>query len=277
LDALLGAFPRARTPLDSLRTNSTAAGILLIPADFAAPTNQPSSFRVARLPCIQEGLLAGGDGVGRLLRPYAADSELAVREIEFGWHHHPEALMPVLGGMLLENQQPRTGPPLSTIMRRQARLYQMGADSPSMIPQVGRLARYLATRTEFELAMQRETNWVADRTACLGNIARAVAAPEISPAEGQAYFQFALGLGDLDLAAQSASLLEKCQPDNPATRRCRIQVNLAQGAFGQVLDQINRLLNDHPNDSWALAQRQAALSGIKTLLDSTKIYLKPNP
>ena len=34
----------------------------------------------------------------------------------------------------------------------QAELYEMGADSPSMLPKVQRLARYLATRTLFDLS-----------------------------------------------------------------------------------------------------------------------------
>jgi serine/threonine protein kinase len=273
VDALLCEHPPARTPLDKLRTDPFSAGAMLMPGDFTGMTNRPGSLRIPLLPCIQQGVLASGDGLRRLLQPYLGNPLVAVQEIEFGWHHHPEALIPTLAGMLLENQQPRTGPPLTTIMQMQARLYQLGADSPSMMPQIVRLARYLAARTEFELATRRQTNSLSAITNCLADIREAVASPETSVMEDHAYFQFALGLGDNDLALQLVNLLETRQLGDEATRRARIEVELALGAFGPALDKINQLLSDNPNNPWALAQRQIALSGIKTLMDSAK----PNP
>jgi tetratricopeptide (TPR) repeat protein len=276
VDALLHEQPPGRTPLDKLRTDPFSAGVMLMPGDFTALTNRPA-MRIPRLPCIQQGVLASGDGLRRLLQPYLANPLVAVQEIEFGWHHHPEALIPTLAGMLLENQQPRTGPPLTMIMQMQARLYQMGADSPSMMPQIVRLARYLAARTEFELATRQQTNSLSAITNCLADIRKAVASPETSALECQAYFQFALELGDNDLALQLVNLLETRQLGDKATRRSRIKVELALGAFGPALDKINQLLSDNPNDPWALAQRQIARSGIKTLMDSAKISPKLNP
>ena len=195
VDALLRHQPPGRTPLDECGPTRFSAGVMLMPGDFMGLTNRPV-WRIARLPCIQQGMLAAGDGLGRLIHPYLANPVIAVREIEFGWQHHPEALMPALAGMMLENQQPRTGPPLDTIRELQARLYQMSADSACMMPQIGRLARYLAARTECELAASQPTNSLSAITNCLADIRAAVGAPETSALECRAYLQFALQFGD---------------------------------------------------------------------------------
>jgi serine/threonine protein kinase len=276
VDALLREEPFRRTPLDILRTNPFSAGVMLMPGNYTALTNR-QTFRIARLPCLQQGILAGGSGLSRLVQPYLANQALAVQEIELGWRHHPEALMPTLAGMLLENQQPKNGPPLIVILQLQAQLYQMGADSSSMLPQVRRLARYLAARADFELAAQEPANSASVISNCLADIRQAASSPEILPSECQAYFEFALKLGDTDLALQLADLLEQREPSAQSIRRDRIQVELAMGAFGPALDKINRLLSETPDNSWALAQRQIALSGLKTLAKSNKISFQPKP
>jgi serine/threonine protein kinase len=274
LDTLLRAGSTCRTPLDALRTNPFSAGVMLMPNDFTAATN---IFRTAQLPCLQQGLLAAGNGLARLLQPYLGNQALAVQEIESGWHHHPEALMPTLAGMLLENQQPKNRPPLTAILQLQAQLYQMGADSSSMIPQVSRLARYLAVRADFELSAQQSTYSVSVINNCLADIRQAAASPEISPLECQAYFQFALKLGDTDLALQLIDLLEQREPNAQTTRRDRIQVELAMGSYGPALDKIDQLLSQTPINSWALTQRQIALSGLKTLVESNQISFQQKP
>lgn len=276
LDALLREGPFHRTPLDTLRTNPYSAGVMLMPYNFTMLTNR-LSFRIARLPCLQQGLLASGSGLNRLVQPYLANQALAVQEIELGWRHHPEALMPTLAGMILDNEQPQNGPPSVTILQLQAQLYQMGADSGSMLPQVRRLARYLAARADFDLVAQQSTNSVLVISNCLADVRQAAASPKISPLECEAYFQFALKLGDTDLALQLVNLLEQRQPDAQATRRNRIQVELAMGAYGRALDKIDRLLSETPTNSWALTQRQIALSGLKTLVESNKISFKQDP
>jgi len=51
-------------------------------------------------------------------------------------------------------------------------------------------------------------------------------------------------------------------------------VELALGAIGPALDQINQLLADNPNDPWALAQRQTARSKLRALMDSATISVQ---
>jgi len=267
VDSLLEAQQPRRTPLDQLRADPFSAGILLMPGDFRGLTNR-QAIRVPRLPCIQQGMLAAGDGLSRLIVPYLANPVIAVQEIETGWRHHPEGLLPTLGGMMLENQQPRDGPPAVEIKQWQARLYQMGASSPSMMPQIRRLARYLAARTEFELATGLATNSRPEISNCLANVRAAAADPETSAAECQAYFQLALKLQDNDLAWQLANRLEQRQPGGESAQRDRITVELALGAFPMALDEIEKLLARHPGDPWALEQRQAVMARLKLFLDS---------
>ncbi|HEX9045513.1 MAG TPA: hypothetical protein VF988_00685, partial [Verrucomicrobiae bacterium] len=270
VDNLLREQPAQRTPLDKLRADPLSAGVMLMSGDFTALTNQ-LKFRIPRLPCLQQGMLAAGDGVKRLLLPYLGNQALAAADIETGWRHHPESLMPTLAGMLLENEQPKTGPRSLAIAEMQARLYQEGADSSSMFPQIRRLARYLAARTDFELATQLQTNSVTATNNCLANIRHALVSPQTSPLECRVYFQFALALNDNDLAQQIVSRLEKSHEDGETIRRNRIQVELAQGALGPALEKLNQLLADHPDDAWAVTERHLALSRLKRLTASTGI------
>jgi serine/threonine protein kinase len=277
LDALLQASPSVRTPLDQLRNDPFSFGSLLMPGDFTGLTNRTGKLRLPWLPCIQQGIMTSSDGLKLLLLPYMANPSVAASEIASGWRHHPEAMMPTLGGMLLENLQPKTGPPRTAVLEMQASLYQMGADSPSMMPVLERLARYLAVCAESQLAGLATTNSVADRAQCLANLRSVVASPETSTAECQAYFQIALHLGASDLAWQLVSRLENTAPDSPAVRRCKIQAELALGAFGPALAGINQLLDARPGDPWALAQRQSAQAGLKTIWDANQMRFPANP
>jgi serine/threonine protein kinase len=274
VDALLGAGPNARTPLDKLRTDPFSAGVMLMPGDFTGITNRLNlreNLRLPRLPSIQQGTLAAGDGLRRLAQPYLANPLIAIQEIEAGWHHHPEGLIPALGGMLLENQQPPNSPPVAAITQLQAQLYQMAADSPSMMPSLGRLARYLAARSELELATNQTLRSQSAATNCLADVRAALACPETSGAEGRAYFEIAMNLGDQDLALRWVDFLEARQPADEFTRRSRIRVEIAQGALGPALESLNQLLAADAGDPWALAQQRRVLSALKALAKSAPI------
>ena len=275
VDALLARQPAGRTPLDMLRTNPFSAGILLMPGDFTEMTNR-HDFRLPRLPSIQRGTLAASDGLRRLLQPYLANPVVAVEEIESGWQHHPEGLIPALGGMLLENQEP-AGPPLPAVLKLQARLYQTGADSSSMMPSIQPLARYLAARTELELAGSDPANAASAISNCLANVRAAAARPEISAAECRAYLRMALELGANELALQIVNRLEAQQPNDPVTRRGRVEVETALGAFGPALQKVDELLSANPSDSWAMEHRRLIIAKVKSFTNSVKISSPTNP
>ena len=268
VDALLQADPPRRTPLDQLRNDPFSAGTLLLPGNFTGQTNL-AAIRIPSLPCLQLGILAAGDGIQRLLMPFLSDPAVAVKEIEAGWQHHPEALMPVLGGMVLEKQQPAGAPPLPEILKMQARLYQMGADSPAMMPTIARLARYLACRTELELRAASPPDAGTARTNCLTNLRLAATRPETSVAEAHAYCGFALRLGEPDLARAFALLGEARQPAALMVRRDRIEVELAAGAAGPALERIRQLLAENPRDPWALDRLNAVRSALQVQLNSS--------
>ncbi len=277
VNALLGPSAEAHTPLSQLRTNLLASGELLMPQEFAEKTNRAIGLRISSLPCLQKGLLAMADGLARMQLPHLANLATSVQEIESGWRHHPEALFPVLGGMLLEQEQPNTGPRDPALLQMQARLYHLAAAAPSMIPALGRLARYLDARAEFDLAGRAETNATSAGHACVEHCRQALMDPETSLAECQAYFEFASALGQNELALELVRRMETQAPQTLITRRSRIKVELALGAYGPALEQVENLLSLDPADAWARTQHQAALAGLRTLMQTNPNFGKPNP
>ena len=270
--AFLQADPPRRTPLDQLRNDPYSAGAMLMPGNFTGLTNV-AAVRIPSLPCLQQGFLAASDGLQRLMMPFLANPVTAFKEVEAGWQHHPEALIPVLAGMVLEKQQPAGGSPLREILEMQGRLYQMGAASPSMMPAITRLARYLACRTQLELLAALPADAGTLRTNCLANLRQAAGLPETSATEAHAYCRFALQLGDPGLAREFVRI-ETAHPDGaPAARRDRVEVEMAAGAAGPALDGIRQLLAENPRDPWALDRLQAVQSTLEAQLKNTSSTL----
>jgi hypothetical protein len=219
--------------------------------------------------------LDASDALRNLLTPYLGNPVIAVKQVESGWHHHPEALVPALAGMLLENRQPHAGTKPLALLQMQVELYQLAADSPSMMPQLERLARYLAAQAEFDLSGRQQTNSFSARMNCLVNVRHAVMSEGTSAAEYRSYCEIVLALGESELARELASRWEGRFPEDPSARRSRIQAELSAEAFGPALKLIDRFLADNPTNAWAVEQRQNALAGLKSLADS--ISRKPDP
>jgi hypothetical protein len=133
-----------------------------------------------------------------------------------------------------------------------------------MMPDIQRLSRYLAARTDFELYENGQTNALSARTNCLANVRQAVGEIK-SPAEYKAYFEFAFKLGDIDLARDIFGRWARQQPVDPAIRRNRIEIEVASEAYGPALMLVDQLLADFPQDIWALDQRRRIFEGIKKL------------
>ena len=245
---------------------------VLTPENVFSAGSLPSEFRLPQLPCLQKGVLEGADALSRLAMPFLGSPQNSVKQIQSAWQHHPEALVPVMGGLLLENRQPAGEPAPPWLLQLQAKLFQLGADSPSIMPGIQRLARYLATRADFALNEIGETN--AFRSNCLANIRQAV--DEIqSPAEYKAYFEFAFKLGDIGLARNILDRWARQQPDAPTVRRNRIEIEVASGAYGPALRLVDQLLADFPQDVSALDQRRRILDGIKKLAAATVDQAQP--
>lgn len=209
-------------------TNLALAGLLSFPRPplsdappLAPPEFIPSGARFPQLPCIQKGLLAASDGLKALANPFLGNAHPAIEKIKEGWRHHPEASSPVWAAVLLESRHPPEGPRSPEVLQAQAELLQMGADSPSVIPNLPRLARFLAARIQHELLGSGATNPGSLQAACLSNIRRAAVEPGNTPALCRAWHDLAVGLEDYDSARAFLSQWSQLEPAHPDLKELR--------------------------------------------------------
>jgi tetratricopeptide (TPR) repeat protein len=268
LDVLLTS---ARPEMPSLELFTATGGRPTPGGRTPLPAATQDKTRMAQLPCLQKGLLEGRAALSSLMLPFLGDIESSVSRIKTSWRRHPEALVPAFAGIYLETRQPTNGPKSIPLLQIQADLFQLAADSHSLLPGLDLTARYLAAKTESELAQAGQTNAAAARLASLANIRRAATSAGASVAELRAYFDLAFKLGDYDLARELIGRWERGQPDDPRALRSRIQLEMAAGAFSPALKLIDQELARNPNESWALAQRKAVLKNLTELMDRPKL------
>ena len=173
----------------------------------------PFTLRLPYLPCIQKGLLEGNDAVRSLTIPFVSDIPSAVERIKASLQHHPEALVPLMAGIILKQRQPQQSAGRIPLLQTQAELFQLASECTSVMPRLPPLARFLAARTEFELAGTHQTNSAAMRLACLTQIRRAVDLRDTSVAEDRVYFNYAFELGDYSLADETVGAMAKAATD----------------------------------------------------------------
>jgi serine/threonine protein kinase len=265
VDTLLGEHQFDKTRLDQLMARAGAIVLAANPSDFATPSTR---YRMPELPCVHTGLQEGVEALQTLTLPFFKDLRPSLEKLNASWGHHPEALIPFRAGNLLEARQPRNGPRSPALLAVQADLYQMAADSPSVMPGIERSARFLATKAQFELASSVQTNSGAFRAACVNNIRAVAFSDETSAAECQAYFNFARTLGELELARALLDKLEIQRPGDALAVHDRIQMDTAAGCLGPALNLVENILAKNPEDAWAREQRQAILQQIEELVRS---------
>ena len=241
----------------------TNTGSLLAPGNVFSSGGLSSELRLPQLPCLQKGVLEGSDALARLAMPDLGGPQMAVAQIEAAWKHHPEALVPVMGGLILDARKPAGQAVPPELLRLQARLFQLGADSSSMLATLPRLARFLAARADFELATASPPDDSA-RTNCLANLRQALAGMK-SPAEFKIYSGYAAKLDAPDLEREIVRRWEIQFPSDADARRCRVEAETGAGAFGTALRLAEHFLADHPGDHWMLEKRKQILDGIKQL------------
>ena len=247
----------------SAENAATNAVSLLAPETVFSGGALPPGLRQPRLPCLQKGVLEGGDALARLAMPYLGSPQNSVAQIEMAWRHHPEALVSVMGGLILAARNPagQSAPP--ELLRLQARLFQLGADSPSLLATLPRLARFLAARADFALANASPPDDSA-RTNCLAVVRQALTDMK-SPAEFKLYSGYAVKLGEPDLDREIVSRWETQFPFDAAAHRSRVEAETVAGAFGSALELAERFLTEHPGDSLMLEKRKQILDDIKRL------------
>ena len=236
-----------------------------------------SGFRMPHLPCVQAGLHEALPALQALAFPFWGDLDSVVAKIHSSWQHHPEATIPMFAATFLDSRHPRAGPKSLFLLKIQAELFQLAADSPSVLSSLGRTALYRAAQSHFELANRQSTNADRNREACLGNIRRALEIEHLSAAEGRAYFEMAFSLGNFDLAGDFLNPWELQKPGDADAFRARVRLELATGAFGNALELLDGRLAARPNDHWAIEQREHAVTRLRELLNSAQANPKPNP
>jgi serine/threonine protein kinase len=260
-DTLLTASRPAFPSLDFFTAAERVSGI-----NIAEP-NSSVTHHMPYLPSIQKGLLEGRAALTMMMLPSIGNIDISVARIKTSWQHHPEALVPVFAGIYLEMRQPTNGPKSIHLLKLQADLFQLAADSPSLLAGLDRTSRHLAAKTEFELLQSDPTNAASLRKSCLGNIHRALSSPETSIAEFKAYFSLAMKLGDYDLARALIVRWEQEQPQEASTLPFRIEVEIATGNLDAAWKLVNRTLAVSPNDARALTERETIQKKLAELIE----------
>ena len=232
--------------------------------------------RMPYLPCFQAGLHEAMPALHALAFPLWGDLDSVVAKIKSSWRHHPEATVPMFAATFLDPRHPREGPKSLFLLAIQAELFQLAADSPSILPSFGRTTLYRAAQSHFELVTRNHPNAAASREACLANVRRAAALEDLSAAEGRAYFEMAFSLGDYDLARDVLKPWQTQKPGDPDALRARVRLELATGAFGNALELLDSRLTEEPEDPWAREHRQRAINELDTLLNSARSILQPS-
>ena len=258
----LRARAKGQNPLGLLAPESTASQFL---GGFGGVAPTAMETHLPELPCVRQGLLEAGDAMKSLLIPFLGDPNWAVRQIKSSWQHDPEGLVPALAAIILEERYEPQQTNSAPLWRMEADLFQLAADSPSLMPNLQRLSRFLAAETDHKLA--RESNSVAERSACLENIRAALAAPITSAAECQAYCGMALELKAYTLARSFLERWDTLAPNDPRRARLHARVDLATGAYGDALRRLDRMLKQDPADAWAETQRNNLMATLRKLVN----------
>jgi tetratricopeptide (TPR) repeat protein len=263
-DALLkgGAFDSEK--LSQLMASADFA----LAANISGGTNGAARLREPHLPCIEHGILDGVAAVQALSLPFFKDLTPVIQKIKASWEVYPEALVPFHAATVLEARQPRTGPKSIPLLAMEAELFQMAADSPSVMPSLQRSSRYLATKAQSELIQDQPATSNEMRGLCLQNIQAAAGAVETSAAECGAYLAIAFQLGDYDTARRLLDRWERLAPNDAALAHQRIELEIMAGNFGAALRLLDDALARTPSDPWALGRREAVIEKLKNLIES---------
>jgi serine/threonine protein kinase len=265
LGTILATNRLPMSPLELFAAQGTAFG-------FAGYDVGQSPLRIPQLPCVRQGLLAGNEALRQLAIPFIGNPRAAADQIKASWEHHPEALVPALAGFLLDQR----GPGSASLLQLQTELFQLAADSPSLLPNLPRLCRFLAARNQWELAASPSPAPGA-REACVRNVNRASLSGELTAPECRAFFGLAMDLEQLEVARAFLHRWEGLDRADPAVVRARIRLDLVAGAFGNALQELNQVLAQNPGDPWAKSQRELALGEIRALAAFTLENAKPKP
>ena len=245
------------------------AASLFLNSGQTSGSSDSSNLRFPRLPSINNGIQAGVQSLAELMMPSSSNSQSAVENIKLACQKHPDGLLPLAAGLLLEPRRPDRPDELPQFLRGQTDLFQMAAQLPSLIPNTQRLARFMAALGQVELGLRLEPPEPKERQAALHNLEWFRGLTNVTTVEYKACFDLAFELQAFDLAREFLSRWEPLQPREPVVTRSRIVLELASGAYGNALPLIDSLLAKDPENRWALAKRQEAIRKIEDLAKSS--------
>jgi serine/threonine protein kinase len=269
LTAALSASLDVDKVVDFVRTNQDQALLEMTPIPQSGAVQGPAEFvypvRMPQLPCLTQGLVAGFTAVRSLNLGLLAEPTAAVQKIKAAHDVYPEALAPLLGGLELDQAIRRTRIESRAIRTMEADLFELAANSGSMFPKVPSLARYLAARTQFLLAIDSPAQTNAARQACVSNIEKACATGGGSAKVLGDYFDFAFRLEENDLARIILLDWERLAPEEPQVKHGRIDLDIKVGALEEAHEELKQMLALNPADSWAQNRQMAVLQRLKEM------------
>jgi serine/threonine protein kinase len=240
------------------------AAVFELPGGLFASSDPDEPVRVPQLPCVKEGMLESLAGVHALMSPIRTNPTNGVEKVKSGWEHHPEALMPLLAGLALDRYRAADRSHSTELISQQSDLYQTAAQSSSFLPGLQKLTRYLAAKTQFELAQCLPSSEPAVR-ACLRNVEIAISTGNCSAMELGAYYEFAFKLGNYDLARELLDRWKTKVPGCDLLVQKSVELELKAGNLISARNQLNSIFAKHPNDPWATAQEEILLSEIRAV------------
>lgn len=264
----------------SLETNQDQPLMQMKPVAASRLTGAQESIypsRMPHLPCVTSGLMDAYTSVKSLGIGLLSQPVVAVHKIESAHQIYPEALPPLLGGILLEGRKPQKGIDRQRLCTMQAELFELAANSASMFPNVPRLARFLAARSQFELATNSSPANSEAAQSCLKNISAACAGGGCSAGELGAYLDFAMGLKDYDLARTLLRQLEKIEPHSVSVKHSRVNLELAVGALDEAQRAIDQMLKIDPAEAWALNRKAVLIQKLKAVPSTSPSSPGPGP
>jgi tetratricopeptide (TPR) repeat protein/predicted Ser/Thr protein kinase len=242
---------------------------LLLNNRAASDRTNRSAFRLAQLPCIKNGLEQGMRGVLSLIMPVAGSPDAAFEQIKAACQKHPESLIPLAAGVLLEDRRPTAPERLRAHLKMQSALFQTAAELPSALPKGHRLARFMAARCQQELGQRLEPPDPQARESCIRNLRWFLGIQGVSAVEYQECFRIAFELGEFDSAREFLVRRELLDPADSDVIRDRIRLEHGSGAYGKALELIKRLSKRNPEDAWTRDMRREVLSRLKTLAEAS--------
>ncbi|MCI0534486.1 MAG: serine/threonine protein kinase [Verrucomicrobiales bacterium] len=225
-------------------------------------TNLPG-LRIPQLPPMKGGLIGGMQSLVALAFFGVGDAGTVVDQVKAASDKHPEALLPLFAGILLDAHRPGDGQKLREFLQMQRDLFQMAWTSPSVLRGTDRVARFLLMFAQFELVHRVQPADDSARRECVRLLQTMADDSQTGPKECEAGFNQSFRLGEFDLSREFLTKWHRLELTNNAISRRWIQLDASANTAGKALDLIHEELQKKPGDAWLLEKREHILRQIR--------------